>query len=123
GLDLIVPGTGERHALQGILRRQSQVWRLLGSAVHRITMRARARALAGWPALAGGALGGAPARRGGPWAGAGERGDGGERGAGEGGGAEDAVQGGCVDQRGGEGQCDGDSAEQVPVREHAYRAQ
>src|ERR1035441_9099705 len=33
----------------------------------------------------------------------GERGDGGELGAGEGGGAEDAVQGGCVDQRGGEG--------------------
>src|SRR5450755_1165748 len=53
----------------------------------------------------------------------GERGDGGELGAGERCGAEEAVQGGYVDQRGGEGQCDDDSAEQVPVGEHAHRAE
>ena len=34
-----------------------------------------------------------------------------------------AVQRGQVDQRGGEGQCDGDAAEQEPVAEHADRAQ
>src|ERR1019366_5629357 len=53
----------------------------------------------------------------------GEGRDGGELGAGERRGAEDAVQGRYVDQRGGERQRDGDGAEQEPVREHAYRMQ